>query len=361
MSGQGQQSGAFPAANDTIAITQSPYDVGNTLSVVLHRDPPITVDFDILEQHGPSTYSTVLSVSVPGHLLASTEASVRAILKICDRRYAEGLREEYHAEPWSPEKERSYVDSLASGRAAEFLWFCDTDDDVELPEEPWGDAHHEVFLQSWCNDFFNNERRAYECLESLQGRQIPKFLSGVTVSRCPFAPGEQREPALGGDVFDIRGVLIEYIPGPLLGELAEHAPPEHWQYCVDQAVAIVRAYADLPVMNEDVQTRNFIASPGETGWDSARVIMIDFGLCEFRKPDQSDADWGFAKWVEDEEGAIGVVMRSKLKGRGPEITYTPSRRWHEYSDNETTAQRIGEETERGQARGATLMDSVEIE
>jgi len=324
--------------------------------VILHKDSPITADVKILELHGPSTYSTVLSVSVPGRLLGSTEPSVRAILKICDRRYAEGLREEYKVGPWSLEKERSYADSLASGRAAEFMWILDTDDDVETPAEPWDEAQNEVLIQSWCNDLCNDETRAYECLESLQGQQIPRFLSKVTVSRNPFAQVEGC--GVDDNAFDTRGVLIEYIPGPSLEDLAEHVPPEHWQYCVDEAVQIVRTYAILPFLNKDVKIRNILVSPAATGWHHARIVMIDFGLCQFRNPDESDAEWGFAKWFQDEEGAIGVVMRSRLKGRGPEITYTPSRRWHEYSDNEATAKMIEGETEGGQARQGRSIDGV---
>ncbi|KAK1060742.1 hypothetical protein LTR12_011107 [Friedmanniomyces endolithicus] len=91
MSDQDQQFGVAAATDNKTEIPhRSPYDVGNTLSVILHKNSPITADVKILELHGPSTYSTVLSVSVPGHLLGSTEPSVRAILKICDRRFAEG-------------------------------------------------------------------------------------------------------------------------------------------------------------------------------------------------------------------------------------------------------------------------------
>ncbi|KAK0254915.1 hypothetical protein LTR01_007865 [Friedmanniomyces endolithicus] len=347
-----QQSVDLPAADDTQEIPKSPYNEENILSIKLHKEETITADVKILEQHGPSTYSTVLSVSVPGLLLGSTEPFVKAVLKVYDRRYAEELRQEHKVGPWCPAKERCYAEALASGRAAEFMWLLNTNDDVETPAEPWDEAQNEVLIQSWSNDLYNNEIRAYACLESLQGRQIPRFLSMVTVSRTPFAHVEGC--GVDDNAFDIRGVLIEYIPGPSLENLAEQVPPEHWQYCVDQAVQIVRTYAHLPILNMDVKTRNVIVSPAAAGWDHARVVMIDFGLCRFRDSDESDAEWRFEKWVQDEEGAIGVVMRSRLKGRGSEITYAPSRRWHEHSDNEATAKTIEAETERSQARQDTL-------
>ncbi|EME79971.1 uncharacterized protein MYCFIDRAFT_176973 [Pseudocercospora fijiensis CIRAD86] len=42
--------------------------------------------------------------------------------------------------------------------------------------------------------------------------------------------------------------------------------------------------------------------------DEHRVVMLDFALCRFRKPEESDAEWGRAQWRPDEEGAIGAVV-----------------------------------------------------
>ncbi|TKA66821.1 hypothetical protein B0A55_08263 [Friedmanniomyces simplex] len=349
MSDTDRKIGAIFVAHDPISIPQSPYNVGNTLRLTLHRgDEPTAADIEILEQHGPSTFSTVLSVSVPGHLIGSTKPSVRAILKIYDRRFAEQLRAEQKVGSWSPEKERNFASFVASGRAAEFMRFLDSDDDDEMPEEPWDDAQNEVLIQSWCKDLCDTERRAYECLARLQGNQIPKFFSMATIFRYWPEGGDQGGIGEGDDVFDIQGMLIEYIPGPILEKLADSVPSKHWQYCVDQAVEIIRTYAEYNILNQDVKTRNFIVSPSAIGWNGARVVMIDFGLCKFREPDQSDAEWGYAKCVEDEEGAVGLVMQSRLRGRGPEITYQPSGRWDEYKDGEPTAEEMEKMRKAGQ-------------
>ena len=44
-----------------------------------------------------------------------------------------------------------------------------------------------------------------------------------------------------------------------------------------------------------------------------RIVMLDFGKCLERQPEESDAEWGRKKWCQDEEGAIGLVMRHRLK------------------------------------------------
>jgi len=43
-------------------------------------------------------------------------------------------------------------------------------------------------------------------------------------------------------------------------------------------------------------------------------LMIDFGHCVIRKPDQDDHDWRESKAHQDEEGAIGLIMARDLNG-----------------------------------------------
>lgn len=62
--------------------------------------------------------------------------------------------------------------------------------------------------------------------------------------------------------------------------------------------------------------------------------MLDFALCEFKEPEQSEADWGRAKWNEDEEGAIGAVMRTRLAKLDFQLEYKPLHEWIEYAPRE---------------------------
>jgi hypothetical protein len=39
-----------------------------------------------------------------------------------------------------------------------------------------------------------------------------------------------------------------------------------------------------------------------------KVVMIDFALCNFRKDYADDDDWSESKAIQDEEGAVGLIM-----------------------------------------------------
>jgi hypothetical protein len=62
--------------------------------------------------------------------------------------------------------------------------------------------------------------------------------------------------------------------------------------------------------------------------------MIDFGQCEFRGTDESDMDWGRKKWRQDEEGAVGYVMKHRLGKLGFELLFNHSQRYLEYAEKE---------------------------
>ena len=62
--------------------------------------------------------------------------------------------------------------------------------------------------------------------------------------------------------------------------------------------------------------------------------MIDFAQCRFRGEDESDLKWGRAKWSQDEEGAIGAVMKARLKKFGFNLKYKRSMRYLEWAERE---------------------------
>ena len=55
------------------------------------------------------------------------------------------------------------------------------------------------------------------------------------------------------------------------------------------------------------------------------VVMIDFAQCRLRREDEDDELWKQAKWSEDEEGAVGYVLKkffwmglqTELQAHGP--------------------------------------------
>lgn len=65
-----------------------------------------------------------------------------------------------------------------------------------------------------------------------------------------------------------------------------------------------------------------------------RVFMIDLAQCTLRREDESDMDWGRAKWTQDEEGAVGFVMKRRLGKLGFELVFNHSQRYLEFAERE---------------------------
>ncbi|KAJ5714369.1 uncharacterized protein N7483_011550 [Penicillium malachiteum] len=42
--------------------------------------------------------------------------------------------------------------------------------------------------------------------------------------------------------------------------------------------------------------------------------MIDFALCKFREDYKDEQEWSESKAIQEEEEAIGLIMRDKLNG-----------------------------------------------
>ena len=67
--------------------------------------------------------------------------------------------------------------------------------------------------------------------------------------------------------------------------------------------------------------------------------MIDFAQCRFREKNESDLQWGRAKWTQDEEGAVEAVMKSRLAKQGFKLNYEPSMRYLEWAEREADTAR----------------------
>ncbi|GAB1312399.1 hypothetical protein MFIFM68171_02609 [Madurella fahalii] len=167
----------------------------------------------------------------------------------------------------------------------------------------------------------------------------------VDVLHCEAAPADVYLDDPQRRHFQIKGVLLEYIPGFSLRDLSTNAPPGSWQDIANQAVEIARSLGDHGVLNRDVRPDNFIVchrtsdAKGLDGRESGEedggfhVFMIDFGQSRVRGDNESDFDWGRDKWQQDEEGAVGLVMQHRLQNLGA-ILYTPSARYLEFAEGE---------------------------
>lgn len=170
---------------------------------------------------------------------------------------------------------------------------------------------------------------AYAALQEHQGELLPRLFTTVRVeSASPDVP----IPTHLLEHIQIHGVMIQYLPGFTLSEMVDHAPRQAWSNAIDQAVSITRVLGDCNVLNADVRPSNFMVLP--TDAKQYHVYMIDFGQCRLRRAGESDHAWGRAKWTQDEEGAVGLVMEHRLKKLDFEYEFKASWRYIQWAPGE---------------------------
>lgn len=243
------------------------------------------------------------------------------ILKLYDRRFGVQHREDFKHPQWTSAIEDEYLEFAKSGGATDFL--RQLDDPVEgdiLRDRHWSDVEFETFLYIKCIEQYDAEINVYKLLPHLQGKGIPEFYGGVRLFDPPSSAGNSPFAEDIAKYFEIHGILIEFIDGFSLRDLAYNAPRESWQAICEEAIRIVLAVSEPGILNEDCCVRNFLVRKNETN-GNYEVFQIDFALSYERDPEQSDESWLLEKTEKDEEGAIGTVMEHKLKGA---FVYTPT-------------------------------------
>ena len=181
------------------------------------------------------------------------------------------------------------------------------DSETETSESTWSTAEVEAYFFDQCRDLYKNETNTYDALECFQGQNIPKLLAKISFQAYEAEDMEQAE------YFEIRGVLLEYIDGFPLSDLAENTPSSAWQGIVDEALSIVNRAGDLGVMNRDLSPRHFIVRTLESSMGRVyQPVMIDFALSRQRHEFDTEEEWIEAKRSHGEEGAIGLVMWFRL-------------------------------------------------
>ncbi|SMQ47682.1 unnamed protein product [Zymoseptoria tritici ST99CH_3D7] len=304
------------ANNDAGQAACEQYAKGTVLPLTIGTGPASrNVDAKIIRAHVPFTMSCVLTVELPGTAIGDSNQPTQAILKLYDRRFAAQLRkDEGGDECWSPEIENEFAKFVASGEAAQFVSKLRDDDDFEEPEEGLG-------------------------------KQVPCLYATVSIylaSDAPARPGLDSSTEFGV----VKGLLLEYVPGPTLTEMPDVIPKESWQGIVDQAVGVVRAYSHLGILNKDVRCSNFVINESVPDGDERRVMMVDFGLCEFRPEGMKDEEWGRKKCTKDEEGAVGAVMKTRLAKKSFELRYESSSTWSAFAETEEEYNKGREELKR---------------
>ena len=324
--------------------------------VALQHGPLPLIKVQVLRIIQPVTLSTVMEVRVlppdNGDISGLDLLQSRNyILKLYDPRFLTGIRDEFKFPHWSPAREEALSEFIRMGKQPAFL--STINDDWIFRKCDWNDAQEEAFLAHYCIQMHRSEMTAYKRLEHLQGNCIPtmyasvRFLDGGCYGNPDATAAQDGEKTriASSTSLEIKGILIEYVDGFLLDDLAVCAPESSWSDICEQAIAIVNRISDCDLMNKDVRPTNVLVSEGDVngnkGW---RVVVIDFALSVLREQGQSAKQWREQKRIQDEEGAIGYVMEMKLKKakqagkrkfKGPlPWVYKPSGRYSQSEDEE---------------------------
>lgn len=267
-----------------------------------------TIEVKIVRFIQPTTLSCVMEVEC---LAASGPAKrpAHSILKLYDWRYATQLRLDHKINPWSQSHEDAYREYVENNDAAKFVAALEDETDDNL----WDTAQNEAYLSEVCRDLHQCELKAYGCLKDLQGKSVPRFFANVHINAF----------STENFFFEVQGIMIEFVKGYSLSDLAKNEPRSAWQSICDEAIRTVNLIGDHQVLNEDIKPHNILIRKQET-LSKHEVFIIDFAQCRFRGDYESEADWKHEKWRQDEEGAIGYVMAHKLKGA---VEYKPSYRY----------------------------------
>ena len=279
-----------------------PFAVGNVIKIHLKTPDGLeaTTDAEIIKVFEPFTFSSVVLIRMACSTLG---LGGDVVLKLFDRRFATGLRKDEMIGPWTPDRETEYRQFVHDGGASKFVTQLN---DGEAPEDStWSAAMEETYLHDHISDLHETEFQVYSNLKELQGTDIPQLLASAVMP-------DPSSTQASSEYFDIPGILLQYINGFPLTEMAERTPRESWQAICEDAIRIVNLAGDLGILNKDVKTRNFIVH--ESSRNRFKVTMIDFALCNFRQEYEDAYDWDKWKSIQDEEGAVGYVMQKRLKG-----------------------------------------------
>lgn len=266
-----------------------------------------TIDARIIKVFEPFTCSSAMVVRP---VCPTTVWEGDMVLKLFDRRFATELRQNDEMSPWTSDVEQNYHQFILDGDAAKLI--AELTADRDLPGRnfhTWNSSQEETYLHDYMQGLYETETQAYTTLTDMQGNDIPRLFSCVTMPSSTPA-----QNSLLSEYIDIPGILLQYIEGFPLTDIAIYAPRGSWQSICEDAIRIVNLVGDRGILNEDVKTRSFVVqSRPEKG--QFHVFMIDFALCNFREDYPDETEWEKCKARQDEEGAVGFVMQKTLQGR----------------------------------------------
>ena len=327
-----------------------------------------------------------------------------AFLKLFDRRFACQLREDWAIKPWDQEKEKAFIQYVREGDVDEFLRdehhaldppdedeqqpdtnrdsdndedsnnedsdeSDDDDGDDEDDDGGWNDGESEALLADKLYNIYKSEVTAYNKLHEWQGSRLPRLIASVNLSLVVTGEEETRDTTTRSELFQIKGVLLDYIEGFPMSELQDKTPQSVWQDIIDEAVSCVHLLGTCGILNDDIRTGNFMIAPvkraaqlgAQTGDGDEpgnqtistqnpatsqspehdeyykqlvrpqkvimdgdyqyRVFMIDFGICRFEHQFASAHDFAIAKNIAYEPNYVGITMQRRLAELGFQLRY----------------------------------------
>ncbi|KAI0594418.1 hypothetical protein F4775DRAFT_574140 [Biscogniauxia sp. FL1348] len=337
-----------------MCTSNSIYHIGQILNLTILNDQnDLThsqLEVAVREIRQPFTLSCGLVVEIVKNTESYLDQGSIVFLKLYDRRLSDALRKDHDAAAWTSTIESDFTNFVKNENAAAWLKGIiheESDRDGETDyERGWSRAQTESYLTYQCAMLHNMEVVVYKRLKEHQGEKIPKLLAPVSLnSQDPTGGFHKREGLFPNNatshdmwntMFEIRGIMVEFIDGFDLSTLGEgkFAPRDKWQQIVSDAADVVHIMDDKNILNKDVRPENFLVIPRRVNSSHYQPKMIDFGLCRLRQDSESEADWGYAKWIQDEEGAVWHNMRNKLRRVGFELDIVHSEKYIEYAKGE---------------------------
>ncbi|KAL6924175.1 hypothetical protein FSST1_001449 [Fusarium sambucinum] len=317
----------------TLNVADRLYPIGKILTLDARLDATSnhqqkTIQVKIKQQQLPYTYSNGSIVEEVSDFLDKTDGN-QFFLKMCDRRGAVELRKEYRIDPWTDDIKNAYVNGVQSGAVEAVLkGLHDEPNFLDDNGSDWDEGEDEAFLDDWQRKLYEAEVETYERLKEYQGKCIPRLLATV---KLDISPPNMTINAQQRELHKQNGLVLEYLDGFTLEDVMDKTPASAWQDIADQAVKIGVMLGDYDICNQDVRPENFMVVPKN---DTYQVFMIDFGLCRFRRPDESVAEWGMKKWNSGEDWIGGARLKTLANKVGVELHFELSLRYIEWAEKE---------------------------
>lgn len=134
-------------------------------------------------------------------------------------------------------------------------------------------------------NLFDTEVEAYSLLQSLQGTEVPRLISKVTVIEKPEFPRPTNPQCL-----EIPGLLFQYHDGFPLAEFPRHAPMKLWPAITDQTTRTLCKIMDLGVVPNALTPDKIIVKLGDEPEFRIEMCFLDFSKCKLLRDFEDEAD-----------------------------------------------------------------------